>query len=235
MENQSITNPSNIVETTQIPNLSYSKTYLVVSIILTALISGVIFGLGGYYFGKQSFYYNQVQIIPATLHEVINNNSPTTISNLTANWKTYTNIDPAYSIKYPGDWIVDSSRAKADPLIGSEIIISKGSYKLSISWPSNYSPSGCIFEDQLEYLKTNPMFPGLCKGEYKQFMGETNTFRRLINPRTDTSTPVWNIYTKENSSNYFVGQPPINYTAAKNYEPKEIDLMDSILSTFKSN
>ena len=55
MENQQLINPPNVSSADFTPvNQPVSPPSLVLSVILTALVSAVIFGFGGYYLGRQS-------------------------------------------------------------------------------------------------------------------------------------------------------------------------------------
>jgi len=249
MENQSFSNPQNSQQqnTTSLEQNTSSKkqTGLLFPVLITLLISAVVFGLGGYYVGSQLndktlTNENSVAITPTPNSQAINTPNLMESSESVSDWNTYTNTSPAYTIQYPADWIVDNSKALVDAQTGGQLIIMKDNYKLTISWPSAYGPSGCIFNDQPEYQKFDsdpmPQF-SLCKGEFKQFDNESGSIhRRLVNPTiTPSGDTIWSVYTKETNSNYFVAVPPINYTTPKNYDKELINTMDEILSSYQIN
>lgn len=202
-------------------------------LLLVTLISAAIFGLGGYYLGQRS-----MNIQPTPTPTVAATNTPSPTPDEKTQWLTYANENPKYMIQYPADWTVDSSRAEIGPDEDGELILTKGDYSLTISWPTAFGPGGCIFEDHAEYTTFNadpiPQF-SLCSGPFKEFVGGKNTFRRLVAPRSDTPASVWTIYTKEVNSKYFVTVPPIAYSAPVRYDEDEIETMDAILKTFDAN
>lgn len=216
---------------------------------LAVVVLLITFGAGGYYLGGQSTN-NSQQIIQSetsniptiqdsTSQQIIVSPSPTSASQTESMWKTYNNVEPAYTIKYPNDWRVDSSTAKVDSQTGGELIISKGEYKLTIAWPVAYGPSGCVFNDQPEYqtFETDPMPQfSLCEGKFVQFTSKSgNVHRRQISPRINPDgSVVWSVYTKESNSSYFVTVPPVNYSSPKSFDEKEITTMDEILSSFQA-
>lgn len=89
MENQPINNPSDISSASptlmnQSPLLSQTKTNLVMPVLGTLLMSAVIFGFGGYYFGKNSLdssqkvsNVQQSELIPTPSSGVLVEVSPT--------------------------------------------------------------------------------------------------------------------------------------------------------------
>lgn len=109
MENQPIINPSDISSTNSTPvNQSpvQTKTKLMIPVLVTLLVSAVLFGLGGYYLGKQSS--TTQKVVENTQTSPIPTSSPTpfsspattpTVSDFTANWETYSNTE--YSFKHP--------------------------------------------------------------------------------------------------------------------------------------
>lgn len=249
MENQTIENPQNAQQVNNAPVeqtlASRQKMSLLLPVLLTFLISAIVFGLGGYYVGSQLSSKsltneNTIVATPTPNSQVVNSLTPIESLEPDSDWKTYTNTNPAYTIKFPTDWVVDSSKALVDPQIGGQLVIMKDDYKLTISWPSAYGPSGCIFNDQPEYqtFESDPMPQfSLCEGEFKQFSNEGgNTHRRLVSPTiTPSGSITWSVYTQEANSNYFVTVPPINYTAPQNFDKQVIDTMDQILSSYRVN
>lgn len=155
--------------------------------------------------------------------------SPISTPNPTANWKTYTNTVRGYSIQYPGDWTINTSKAetKPDNVNGAELDFTKDGYKLTIIWPSAYGPSICIFDDQPK--GDIPEMASLCQGNFKEFSAGTK--RRLIKPEVLSDHVQWEIYSKEKT--FFVTVPPTRYTAPLKYDDGTVLIMDNILSTFK--
>lgn len=114
MENQQVANPNVSVNPTPIvqqPVLVQKKSNLIMPILLTLVISGVVFGFGGYYFGEQSsstqqIANNQNQQPVSTIPEA----SPTqyvpspSITPTKVNLKTYTSKLERLSFQYPSDW-----------------------------------------------------------------------------------------------------------------------------------
>ena len=145
-------------------------------------------------------------------------------------WKKYTNIIEKYSIEYPSDWTLDTSKAEIennDP-IGAELSIFKGNYKITIMWPSAYGPGICIFDDQ--YRSNAPEMANYCEGSFKDII--QNSKRRLVKPEVFDNHTQWEVYTKNN--NYFVTVPPTRYSAPVQYDENIIGTMDQILSTFSN-
>jgi hypothetical protein len=111
MENQPITSPSGISSTNSElaqPSIPpQTKTNLVMPIVLTLLVSGVIFGFGGYYLGKQqsnSQTYSVKQPIPSpSTQEIITTISPSPNSEKS----TYSNQN--FTFDYPKSWIADTT------------------------------------------------------------------------------------------------------------------------------
>lgn len=128
MENQPITNspettPLNSVPINQVPTPPYTKTSLFVPILLTLLVSAVVFGFGGYYLGMKSLNTQEItkniQNSPVpTLSATPSNNStliPTASAPSTsvspANWETYTGSE--YSFRHPAGLKSDTGAAGA--------------------------------------------------------------------------------------------------------------------------
>lgn len=117
MENQSAPNlqdpqQANNTPAEQTPAVK-QKINLLWSVLITLFISAVVFGFGGYYFGKQTASFNQFQPTPVTTLEA-NNPSPTSAAVVEekdeiAGWKTYSNSDKNFSFRYPTDWTVENS------------------------------------------------------------------------------------------------------------------------------
>jgi len=80
-------------------------------IILTIAISGIIFGAGGYWLGKnKTVDKGSVDLLTATVTATAST-SATTSADVTANWKTYTNDAYGFSFKYPSNYKVADDSA----------------------------------------------------------------------------------------------------------------------------
>ena len=66
--------------------------------------------------------------------------TPTPTSDLTANWKTYTNTEYGYSIKYPPNWIYEEETREGSLGLGFEIHL-KPVLKPDLPKPINYVPA----------------------------------------------------------------------------------------------
>jgi len=73
--------------------------------ILGGILGVLVFA--GAVFGAYKFGQRQVQLAPQPTLTPTAEATPT--PDLTANWKTHTNIDYGYSIKYPEDWFIKES------------------------------------------------------------------------------------------------------------------------------
>ncbi len=141
MENQPTTNshetaPVNSAPINQSPIPTQVKTNLLAPILSTVLVCAVVFGLGGYYIGKQ--FSNNVQ------QPVANQNQPTTTlptevlpsptdTPTPVSLTTYTSSFEKLSFKYPSDWKITQSQ-KADSVNGDSITVQSPSGKVKINW-----------------------------------------------------------------------------------------------------
>jgi len=133
MENQPIINSSETASLNSAPIVQTSvpietKTSFIVPIVLTVLLSAIVFGFGGYYLGIRSLNtkidLENIQTSPIPTLSPIPSNSPTSIptvstsstSDSTVNWETYTGSE--YSFKHPAGLKSDTGAAGA----GSESI-----------------------------------------------------------------------------------------------------------------
>lgn len=145
MENQSITNPSETTPINSVPIVQpyapvQTKTSLVMPILLTVLVSGILFGVGGYYLGKQlsdsaqQLVANQNQ--PATAMPKISPTEvlPSPIDTPTpVSLTTYTSSFEKLSFKYPSNWKIAQFQ-KADSSNGDSMTIQSPNGKVEISW-----------------------------------------------------------------------------------------------------
>lgn len=210
--------------------------YWMVSTIVLALV----LLLGGIYtFGLRSKPLENKQ----NLTNVTNNSLPTVTPTTTPldtvkNWKVYTNPNPKYTIKYPPDWQVDSSKAVITQDNQSLFLtVAKGDYKFSVNMPSGWGPGVCLF-------KGDPTFDGPGGGEvlgdYVEIESPYYLFRRTVEPRRkdiQKGEASWPICQKERNSkefNYFTNATVlsiIEYKAPLDYDSKIIQEMDEILKT----
>lgn len=118
MENQPVTNPSDISSVTpspinQPPIPPQTKTNLMMPVVITLLISAVIFGFGGYYFGKQSLTTQKVaeniQTSPTpTSSPVLSPTVAPTGSDSITSFKTYKGTIYPYQVTYPVEFIYEN-------------------------------------------------------------------------------------------------------------------------------
>lgn len=127
MENQPIVNssetaPINSAPINQAPTPVYVKTSLFVPILLTLLVSAIVFGFSGYYLGMQNSKSTamtentDIQPTLTTQSNVTTTPSPTITSptekpqnDETANWKKYAETrEVKFSISYPSTWTIDT-------------------------------------------------------------------------------------------------------------------------------
>lgn len=88
--------------------------YLAIGI--TVLVSSIVFGIGGYYFGLNNQQYQQKNSAQPTLSSPtkVTQTTPTPIINPTTppisknGWSSYNNNQNYYTISYPSDWQVDN-------------------------------------------------------------------------------------------------------------------------------
>lgn len=103
MENQPINNPSDTssLNSTQINQPSIeSKANLIIPILLTLLVSGVVFGCAGYYLHSYSY-----KSIPSRVESPQQNGNVPTPSPVadSSEIKTFTSSTYGFSFQYPGD------------------------------------------------------------------------------------------------------------------------------------
>lgn len=109
MESQKVTNPNisvNLTPITQLPTFSQTKSNVLVPILLTLVVSGVIFGFGGYYFGSLTVknINEKVNLEPT---QVIAYPTPISSNDQIANHLTaagYQNHELGFSLDFPKTW-----------------------------------------------------------------------------------------------------------------------------------
>lgn len=105
MENQPIANssnnfPVNSAPLTQSPIPSQTKVNLLIPMVLTVLVSAVIFGLGGYYLGRQST--RSANLPSSETQNPLATSVPTSATK--SDWVSYTSAVGSYSLQYPKTW-----------------------------------------------------------------------------------------------------------------------------------
>ena len=238
MENQAIQNPTPEPNLTPVqvsePKAKFPVMYLVLSLFVLVLLASTAFLYYQNMQLKNMLAKYPVQTAASPTPTSYQSPVPSTTTNPTANWKTYNNKVLKYTINYPSDWLIDTSEAEL-PIStenSQKLVIYKGQYKLTILWPSAYGPGICLFDDQ---SRTGaPEMASYCEGKYVEFTSNNNkeTHRRLVKPESFSDHQQWEVYTKEKT--YFVTVPPIRFTAPLDYITDQIDLMDQILSSYKS-
>jgi hypothetical protein len=117
MEDQTVNNFSSVDSTpvTQFSAQSTQKTTVLLLMLLVVLVSAVIFGFGGYYFGKNSSstmpYVSNIQdqtpiIASPQASPVQSPSAINTLSNVPADWKTYVDPETSFTFSYPKDWTI---------------------------------------------------------------------------------------------------------------------------------
>lgn len=106
-----------------LPNQNNSR---LLPIIITLMISAVVFGIGEYYLsaqlGNRLTYQKQTDTTPTPSPQTKASPTPTSLvstDNPSSNWITYTNPEKGFSIQYPPDWVVEESD---DPSVVLKII-----------------------------------------------------------------------------------------------------------------
>lgn len=110
------------------------KTNLFAPIVLTALISAVVFGVVGFYFGMQS---SQSQpMSSAEIYSVAPSPSSEGTSASEAGLKIYTSPHEKLSFQYPSDWMIVESKPKSNSLEGDSLSIQSPDGKVVVAWIS---------------------------------------------------------------------------------------------------
>lgn len=86
---------------------SNSNLLKILSIGLGVIGIGIIIGIGGYLLGTKK---SQLPV-----QKAVSQVSPSPIPDPTANWKTYTNTEFGYQIRYPADWTLKQNTDSASP------------------------------------------------------------------------------------------------------------------------
>jgi hypothetical protein len=155
MENQNIVNPTEdtpviTAPVDQPPIPAQAKTNLLLPILSTLLISGIVFGFGGYYFGKQQSITNQNQ--PTTTLPTEVSPSPTDTATQVGS-TTYTSSFEKLSFKYPDNWKVTQSQ-KADSLNGDSMTIQSPSGKVEVNWIAAIDGLGGSCDPNIPFTQT---------------------------------------------------------------------------------
>lgn len=138
MENQSVAsspenNPVNPAPISQPSTPIQSKTSLFVPVLLTILISAVVFGLGGYYLGTrttiQQQLVNQDQQAP-------NSQTPNVTSSPSVSLKKYTSSFEKLSFQYPSDWKLSPTQPQSNFPEGDAIGLQDPNGKVVVNWIS---------------------------------------------------------------------------------------------------
>ena len=153
----------------------------------------------------------------------------------TTNWKTYSN--PDYSIEYPHDWSLDSSKATPNnEYEGSIVTLSKENHKVEIYIPSASSPSICLFEGDPQYMTGGEASTVKIAGDYIEVQSSLNTFRRSVDPKPidgQTNEKRFIICQKYKDSNFFHTSNNVSFVVPVNYNKDLVSEMDEILKRFR--
>ncbi|MFC1622984.1 Gmad2 immunoglobulin-like domain-containing protein [Patescibacteria group bacterium] len=156
-------------------------------------------------------------------------------------WMEYKNSDPKYSVMYPSDWTVDSSKAvlgKSDPYQILKFSIEKDGYKFILTIPSAWGPGVCAFDGDNLSNFDGPM-AGDFKGSAVEVGVNEGAYKRLDSHIMDMDgkNATWSICYKQKGEQYFVSSSAlgfISYEAPKNYDKKMIGVLDEILKTIST-
>lgn len=147
--------------------------------------------------------------------------------NPTANWKTFTNTNPALTIKYPNEWTLDSSKSVyGTNNVTSVTTLTKSGYTFSLALPQNFGPSMCYYSD-------SPRPAGQVMGRdvaaYVEIIANDGTKYRRDAAVTEQSYRQYNICKQDTSGGYTSAFTP-NYTLpASGNDATIIAEMDLIL------
>lgn len=213
---------------------SKSRSYTSLFVVLLVLCIGII---GALFYQNQTLKQQAINSKTTPTQEVTETPlesppvEPTAIMIKRDNWKTYTNPVRHYAIQYPTAWKLDSSKAetKLENDFGATLTLTKGSYAITIQWPSAYGPGICLFDDQPRV--EDPGMITYCKGAYIEFSSVDNstTYRHLVTPESQKDHVQWEVYTKNKDA--FVTVPPTRFIAPLTYDQTSIEEMNQILAT----
>ncbi len=148
MENQPITNslettPVNSAPVNQSPVPTQIKTSLFIPVLSAVLVTAIVFGFGGYYFGTRTVapqqYVNQNQQVPATSPEttlIRPSSTPTVTSAPSISLKKYTSKFEKLSFQYPSDWKLSPNQPESNFPEGDALGIQDPNGKVKVSWIS---------------------------------------------------------------------------------------------------
>jgi len=158
------------------------------TIIISTVVAAILLGgaLALYKVGTKPF----EQATPYTKQS-----SPSAKQAETADWKTYTNKDLNFSVKYPSDWTVDP-KAKLSATDSEGIIIKGIQGMLEINWTDQYGGGGCKIYETIK------------------IKNKTLSFCHVID---DKGNETWNgVFTSSGT-----GTSPIIFGSVKAYIPNE--------------
>lgn len=165
MENQPTTNPLgstsvNSAPVSQSPVPAQVKTNLLVPILLTALVSAIVFGFGGYYFGTRTVtpqqYMNQNQPVP-TNSPITTLVQPSPTPQITSNLTKYTSSFEKLSFYYPSDWIKSSPQPQSNDPKGDALGIKDPKGLVEITWISEIDGLGGSCDPNVPFGKEGEM------------------------------------------------------------------------------
>lgn len=144
----------------------------------------------------------------------------------------YTNVDPAFTIKYPAGWTVNSTQSDwGDEQYGSSITrLNKGNYELTLQLNKTFSPTFCFYPD-----KPDNGQPGTTYTEYKEIVAlDGKVYRRTIQPFTGMAdTQILSACTQNTEGNFITGFAPMYqglYGTA--YTPEILAELDLMLANY---
>ncbi len=223
--------------------LAKPKTNLA-AIFVVAILCSLVFGVSGYFLGKQSFKtsipYSPTFTISSPTPESLT--TPTSAPDETSNWSLYSNSKYGYNVKYPQGWepnrgpgnVTDSKLAKqrdidfydpslpgGDPGTGLNIQVNE----LDANGTSrNCSDLNDCFSKTFKWLTDSTTI----NKTSSSFLGQpslTFTYQRKTDSYTQSWKYVYFLY-KENAYNLHIST---NVTREKSI----FEVFDKVLSTFK--
>jgi len=112
-------------------------------IIVVATLCSLVFGFGGYFLGKQSSLTeqttNQGQLQPTPVSSSDTTTNPTPTSEI-SNWKTYSNQEYKFQLKYPPNWSIEST-----PIMPGAKYLTLLTLNTQYKLPSNYEENRVLF------------------------------------------------------------------------------------------
>lgn len=185
--------------------MNKNKGFIGIGLIIAIVLGIAVVGGGAYYLGKNKGENNIIKENP------IDNLSPKDVS--IANWKTYTNKEYGFELKYPNDWKFSTSFSNADGFFFTENKSQNG-FTLAVlpkgEFDHGYSGEPFISDTQIDGKNV------------KESKWNDSTSYQF----TDSTTPSTWIKCGLDLKN-------CNRIEIQGYDQSDLELIDQILATFK--